>query len=43
MFFKAEKWKIIYSAGGYDTEIDFVLVEKIQNVCKGLKEVKRTT
>ena len=34
-FYKTDKRKITYSAGGCQTKIDFVLVGKIQKVCKG--------
>ena len=36
-FKKTDKRKIIYSASGCGTEIDFVLVEKIQKVYQGCK------
>ena len=34
-FYKADKRKITYSAGGCETQINFVLVGKIQKACKG--------
>ena len=36
-FKKTDKRKITHSAGGFETEIDFVLVGKIQKVYQGCK------
>ena len=38
LFRKGEKWKVTYSAGGNETEIDFVLVAKGNR--KYLRDVK---